>query len=128
MERIGELKSGDFLTIDLFGKEKRVEVFSTGDNQFDENGDYKEDGFALDDKELECLDWFIKNVNIADYKKEILKLNQVLYHAGDYTIQRNIYGNYSINIKPELCFCCGIDKKEIVHLSDSEIWQQISAL
>lgn len=73
METIQNLKNGDFITIDLFGKETEVEVFSTGDNRFDEDGNYKEDGFALDDQEISCLNWFIANVNIADYKKEITK-------------------------------------------------------
>ena len=44
---IEKLNSGDLIVIDLFGKEEEVEVFSTGDNQFDENGEYKEEGFAL---------------------------------------------------------------------------------
>lgn len=68
---IENLKNGDFITIDLFGKEKKVEVFSCGDNRFDEAGNDKEDGFTLSDKEVECLNWFIANVNISDYKKEI---------------------------------------------------------
>ena len=72
-EKNWRIKKWWFFNNRFVWQRKRVEVFSTVDNQFDENGDYKEDGFALDDKELECLDWFIKNVNIADYKKEILK-------------------------------------------------------
>lgn len=68
---IQELKNGDYITINMFGKEKEVEVFSTGDNQFDEQGNYKDDGFALNEEEIACLNWFIENVSIADYKKEI---------------------------------------------------------
>lgn len=71
MKTIHNLKYGEFIIIILFGKEEKVEVFSTGDNQFDENGNYKDNGFALDDKEIECLNWFIANVNIDDYKKQI---------------------------------------------------------
>lgn len=71
MKTIQNLNSGDFITIDLFGKEEKVEVFSTGDNRFDENGNYKDDGFSLNDKEIACLNWFILNVNIDDYRKEI---------------------------------------------------------
>ena len=44
MEIINHLNSGDFITINLFGKDKEVKVFSTGDNQFDETGNYKDDG------------------------------------------------------------------------------------
>lgn len=71
MKMIKDLKDGDFITIDLFGKEEKVKIFSTGDNRFDEAGNYKEDGFALSDKEIACLNWFIANVHIADYKKAI---------------------------------------------------------
>lgn len=68
-----ELKNGDYITIDVFGKEKSVKVVSTGDNRFDEKGDYKAQGFTLSDQEIECLNWFMENVDIADYKKEILE-------------------------------------------------------
>ena len=37
MIKIEKLKSGDFIIIELLGKEVKVEVFSTGDNQFDKN-------------------------------------------------------------------------------------------
>lgn len=62
---IQALNDSDKITIDLFGKEKEVKVISTGDNQFDEEGQYKEDGFALNEEEIACLNWFIANVNIS---------------------------------------------------------------
>lgn len=80
MKIVQNLKNGDFITIHLFGKEKKVEVFSTGDNRFDEKGDDKEDGFALNDQELTCLHWFVTNVDLADYKKEIIKYCNDQYH------------------------------------------------
>ena len=40
---IQSLNSGDFITVNLFGKEKTIEVFSAGDNKFDENGNYNDD-------------------------------------------------------------------------------------
>lgn len=70
---INELKNNDYVQINLFNKVKRVVVFSTGDNKFDENGNYKTNNFSLNNKEIECLNWFINNVNIEDYKEEILK-------------------------------------------------------
>lgn len=73
MKLIQDLKNGDFITINLFGKEKEVEVFSTGDNQFDEGENYEEDRFALSEEEIACLNWFLTNINIADYKKEIIE-------------------------------------------------------
>lgn len=78
---IQALNDSDKITIDLFGKEKEVKVISTGDNQFDEEGQYKEDGFALNEEEIACLNWFIANVNIADYKKEITEYCNEEYDA-----------------------------------------------
>lgn len=66
------IKNGDFITVVLFGKEEKIEILCTGDNQFDDNGNYKEDDFALNEEETACLDWFVENINIADYKKEIV--------------------------------------------------------
>ena len=71
MTEIKELKSEDYITIRLFDKEEKVMVISTGDNKFDEEGDYKDFGFDLNVEEIECLNWFINNINISDYKKEI---------------------------------------------------------
>lgn len=58
-EMIQALNSGDTITISLFGRDTEVRVFSTGENRFDENGNYKEDGFALSEKEIACLNWFV---------------------------------------------------------------------
>lgn len=71
MNPITKLNSSDHITIPLFRGEEEVEVFCTGDNQFDDEGDYKEDGFPLTQAELDCLNWFLENININDYKKEI---------------------------------------------------------
>ena len=57
MSLIRSINSGDCITIQLFGKEQKVAVFSIGDNQFDENGQYKDDGFALNDEEIACFAW-----------------------------------------------------------------------
>lgn len=65
---------------------------------------------------------------ISHIKRQLLKLDDVLFHMEDYTIQRNIYGNYGINLPSSLCCCCGIDSKDIHELSESTTWQRISAL
>lgn len=68
---IKSLKNEESIPIKLFGKQEEAVVFSTGSNQFDENGDYKKAGFPLSQEELDCLNWFVENVDIRDYKAEI---------------------------------------------------------
>lgn len=65
---------------------------------------------------------------IALIKKQLKALGDVLYHVDDYMIQRNVFGNYCINISPSLCCYCGVNANDIYKLSDSEEWQRISAL
>lgn len=65
---------------------------------------------------------------ISLIKKQLMKMKSVLYHVEDYTIQRNIYGNYGINISPSLCRCCGGEINDITLLSDSVEWQKLSAM
>ena len=84
MEKYENMRNYDIIKINVFGKEKEVDVFSTGDNKFDEECDYKEDGFELSKEEIECLNWFVNNINIDDYKKQILKYcNQSYSEIGD---------------------------------------------
>lgn len=122
MELITNLNNSDEITINLFGKEESVMVFSTGDNRYDEDGDYKEDGFPLNNEELECLNWFIANIDICDYKKEITKYcNERYAMIGDkqitetdleneisiYSIAINIGGvvqSYDGFVYPEISF------------------------
>lgn len=65
---------------------------------------------------------------IALIKKQLKALSDVLYHVDDYMIQRNVFGNYCVNISPSLCCYCGVDANDINKLSDSEEWKRISAL
>lgn len=65
---------------------------------------------------------------IALIKKQLKAYNEVLYHVDDYMIQRNMFGNYCVSISPSLCCCCGVNANDIYKLSDSEDWQNISAL
>lgn len=61
-------------------------------------------------------------------KRQLLKLKDVLYHIEDYTIKRNIYGNYSVGIPSSLCRCCEWGATDYILLSESNEWQRISAL
>lgn len=65
---------------------------------------------------------------ISLLKRQLLKLKDVLFHIEDYTIQRNIYGNYSVGIPSALCRCCEGKTTEYMLLSESDEWRRISAL
>lgn len=62
------LNNNDRITINMFGKEKEVRIFSA-----DYRYDGKDKNAALSEEEMACLNWFIENVDISDYKKEILE-------------------------------------------------------
>lgn len=81
MNRESVIKNNDEIEIVMFGKKKIVNVFSTGDNQFDEDGNYKKDDFELNEMEIKCLNWFISNIKIDDYKNEILNYCNDEYRA-----------------------------------------------
>ena len=50
------MKNNDKILVDLFGKEVELSILCTGDNQFDEEGDYKEDeNFELLPEEVQSF-------------------------------------------------------------------------
>lgn len=61
-------------------------------------------------------------------KRQILKLDGILYHADDYLIKRNIYGNYCIKIHSNQCLFKGYGEEQAVHAAESEFWSRIAAL
>lgn len=71
----------------------------------------------------------IRNPMMALLRKQLSKLEEVLLHIEDYSIRRNIYGNYSVNVPVDLC-CCYVDGEinTIIPLNESEEWKQIAAL
>lgn len=81
MNKENIIKNNDEIEIVMFGKKKIVNVISTGDNQFDKDGNYKEDDFELNEMEVKCLNWFVSNIKIEDYKKEILDYCNYEYRA-----------------------------------------------
>lgn len=82
---IESLKNNDMIKINMFGKEKEVKIFCTGDNQFDESGNYKNYDFELTSEELGMLNWFINNIKIEDYKKEIVDYCNGQYSSWKYS-------------------------------------------
>ncbi len=83
-DEIRSLNNEDKIQINLFDKKKWLSVFSTGDNQFDENGNYKEAHFMLSQEELNVLNWFRNNIKIEDYKKEIMDYCNDVYSSWEY--------------------------------------------
>lgn len=115
------LNSGDTITITLFGKEEDIEVFSAGDNQYDEDGDFKEEGFALNEEELACLNWFLENIKIDDYKKEITAYCNECYEAiGDKQITED-------DLEQEVgIFAIAINISEITQSIYGDVYPEIS--
>lgn len=77
------LRNNDLIKIKLFGKEKTIRVFSTGDSKFDDTGKYKKDNFLLNEEEISLLNWFVENININDYKGQITKYCNERYYEID---------------------------------------------
>lgn len=118
---IQHLNNDDSITVKLFGEEESVQVFSTGDNQFDENGDYKPDGFAFSEEELACLNWFVENIEIADYQKEITAYCNAQYAViGDTQITEEDLEN-EVTISSIAINIC-----EITQSKDGVIYPEIS--
>ncbi len=65
---------------------------------------------------------------ISLLKRQLQKLGDILHQVDDYTIQRNIFGNYGVNIPSDLCCCCEDAETGIRQISESESWQNISSL
>ena len=80
------------------------------------------------EKAPNILDYATRAPMIALLKKQILKLNDVLFHAEDYVIQRNMYGNYGVRISSGLMTYRESINDGIKLLTESEEWQRISAL
>jgi len=65
---------------------------------------------------------------IALIKKQLKIIGDVLYHVDDYMIQRNVFGNYCVNVNPSLLCCVGSNINDISKLSVSDEWKKIMAL
>ena len=107
---IEKLISGDHIKINLFGREKDVEVFST---------DY--DRKTLSEEEIACLNWFVENVDIADYKKEIAAwCNEQYEMIGDEVIDEE-------DLEEELdIFAIAINVTGVPQSKDGFVYPEIS--
>lgn len=77
---IQNLNNHDKITMNLFGEQKELEIFSTDYYFFTGENECG----PLRENELACLNWFAENVNIADYKEQILAwCNEMYSMVGD---------------------------------------------
>lgn len=65
---------------------------------------------------------------ISLLKKSLSRLDKQVYRIDDYIIARNRYGNYSVDVAPELCFCAGLREGDTEPLFESETWRKVAAL
>ena len=65
---------------------------------------------------------------ISLLKKEIMQFDDTLYHIDDYLIQRNAYGNYCVNLSPDLCCCITSATAEPQPMHTAEEWMNIAAI
>lgn len=95
---LDKLADGDFIKIRLFNREKLVTIVSTGKNRFDEKGNYKKDHFELSNEEVECLKWFVENVDISNYTKEIIEYcnEQYSYYSDIKITEKDIENEINI--------------------------------
>ena len=64
---------------------------------------------------------------ISLLKRQIKKLDDVLYQADDYIVQRNGFGNYNVGVKTKMVYCT-TPQNEVARLSESDVWKQIAKL
>ena len=67
---ITKLKDSQKISFTIFGQEKSLNVFSSGDSRFDEDGNYK-DEVEFNQQELNLLNWLLNNIKLEDYIQEI---------------------------------------------------------
>lgn len=75
---ITSLKDSETISLNIFGKERQLTVFSCGDSRFDENGNYKTE-VEFNKEELELLNWLLNNIKLEDYAQEITNYCNYIY-------------------------------------------------
>ena len=75
---ITKLKDSQKISLFIFGKERELDVFSSGDSSFDESGNYKTE-VEFNKEELELLNWLLNNIKLEDYAQEITNYCNYIY-------------------------------------------------
>lgn len=61
-------------------------------------------------------------------RKQIMKLSGIVTNVEDYTIMRNEFGNYSVGLSPDMCYCDCAGSDGLVPLAESPLAKRIAAL
>lgn len=61
-------------------------------------------------------------------RRQIMKLSGIVSNAEDYTVSRNAFGNYSVGLTPDMCYCLCAGCEEPEPLADSPLAKRIAAL
>lgn len=107
---IEQLNNNAHICIKLFGREKEVEVFSTDHHRE-----------VLSEDEIACLNWFIENVDIADYKKEIVAWCNEQYEI----FSDDVIGEDELEEELDI-FAIAINTTGIVQSKDGFVYPEIS--
>ena len=107
---IEQLNNNAHICIKLFGREKEVEVFSTDHHRE-----------VLSEDEIACLNWFIENVDIADYKKEIVAWCNEQYEI----FSDDVIGEEELEEELDI-FAISINTTGIVQSKDGFVYPEIS--
>ncbi len=65
---------------------------------------------------------------ISHIKRQLRSLGESLTHSDDYIIQRNMYGNYSVRLSPELCLCIDCNTPKASRFTESDFWKRLLAM
>jgi len=71
MNQTTNLAFGDKIKLNIFTKERELELINLGDSNFDDNGNYTDKKVELNKKELEVLNYILTNIDLNNYKQEI---------------------------------------------------------
>ena len=65
---------------------------------------------------------------ISLIKRQFRQLGDLLNQPDDYLVQRNMFGNYCVNIPPELCLCLDTETASIRPFEKSNFWGRLLAM
>lgn len=65
---------------------------------------------------------------LSRIRRHIKEVGHLLHNPEDYQVQRNQYGNYGVNLDPELCLCFDAMTGRDCMFRESENWSRILAM